>query len=338
MKTRRYISTRLFVIALLVSLVTGCQDQLDVGNPNAPTVAGNVNDIEGLAALAKGAVYITGFVNGDFWLGNSYFSLPYAYQELLGDVVGAQAANQLISTLSIPDYFILDNGAKTTNTATSIGLIRANNTRAQTGSGYNPTYYQWMNMYALNNGMNEVLEIIESIEEVNSNPTAKATFQAWCYWWKGYAYASIGSMYYAGLIVDETGVLSSDYVTHDAIIARSDYYLGLASTTLDGASDATTYNGIMENLIPDFTLVGHGLSTANASGLMTPAEWKRNINTMLARNILINHLAPFVNGTMSATITKSTVTPMTNADWTAVRTLATNGILPTEAVFTGRTV
>ncbi len=98
----------LLFIGLLI--ISSCKKQLDVGNPNAPTLLGNTNSEAGIISLAQGGVYINGFVNGDGWLGDSYFSLPYGYSELLADVVGADAANQLISQLNVPDYLILDNG------------------------------------------------------------------------------------------------------------------------------------------------------------------------------------------------------------------------------------
>jgi SusD family len=58
---------------------------------------------------------------------------------------------------------------------------------------------------------------------------------------------------------------------------------------------------------------------------------------MLARNILLNHLAPFVKGSPGATISKSSITPMTDADWQSVLTLCKNGIKEGDHVFTGRT-
>ena len=124
-----------------------CKKQLDVGNPNAPTLEGNVTNESGIISLAQGAVYTNGFQNGDGWLGDSYFSLPYGYSELLADVVGADAANQLISQVNVPDYFILDNGTKVTNPSPVRALLRTYNTRAQTANAYNPFYYQWLNMY-----------------------------------------------------------------------------------------------------------------------------------------------------------------------------------------------
>lgn len=321
----------ILVMTLILCGTMSCQDQLDVGNPNSPTIEANVTSESGLISLAQGAVYINGFKNGDDWLGNSYFSLPYGYSELLSDVVGAQAANQLISTLSIPDYFILDDGTKVSNTTSSISLLRANNTRAQTGSGYNPTYYQWLNMYALNSACNTVLSLIDEITFTGDAASRANTFKAWCYWWKGYAYASIGSMYYSGLVIDEADGASSEYVLHDAIIARSNEYFNLAASTLESITSTTDYEEVLGELIPSFCQAGKG-------GVLTKDMWKRNINTMLARNILVNKLAPFVNGNVNAAITKSSTSAMTTSDWNSVLSLATNGIQESDLVFTGRTV
>jgi hypothetical protein len=51
----------------------------------------------------------------------------------------------------------------------------------------------------------------------------------------------------------------------------------------------------------------------------------------------LNHLAPFVNGNPDATITKSTITPMSATDWQSVITYCNNGIQEGDYVFTGRT-
>lgn len=323
---------RFISMLVIASLMTGnfaCNDQLEVGNPNNPQTATSVVSVAGLTSLAQGVVYIDGFYDGDSWLGNSYFSLPYGYQELLGDMVGAPTAlNQNINRISQPNYFTLTDGSTIVTGVTNIDEMRDNNTRARTGSGYNATYYQWLNMYALNAGCNQVLDLIETITD---DPSTIATFQAWAYWWKGYAYASIGSMYYSGLIIDEYGGTSSDYVTNDVVIERSNYYFNLAYTTLDGVSDEGTYSSVLGGLIPDFTQVGNG-------GVPTVAEWKRNINTMLARNIVFNHLSPVINGNPAATITGATISPMTEADWQKVLELASDGIQEGDVVFTGRSV
>lgn len=332
MYNKKNIVVTVFVAGFILAAITACQDQLDVGNPNSPTEESNITTEAGLISFAQGVVYINGFKNGNDWLGDSYFSLPYAYQELLGDVIGAQASNQLISTLSIPDYFILDDGTRISNPSSSIALMRANNTRAQTGSGYNPTFYQWMNMYAINNGCNIALSFVDEIPYTGDALSKANTFKAWCYWWKGYAYAAIGSMYYSGLIIDEAGIeADGNYVLHDAMIARSNYYFDLAATALDAITSNTDYTAVLSQLIPAFCQTGNG-------GVLTKDMWKRNINTMLARNILVNKLAPFVNGDINTTITKSSTSTMTTADWNNVLTLATNGIQEGDYVFTGRTL
>lgn len=323
----RLFSTALFTTLMLAGV--SCKEQLDVGNPNAPTVAANVNTETGLIAFAQGGVYINGFLNGNNWLGNSYFSLPIGYSELMADNVGADASNNQITTIGVPDYIILDDGTKVTNPAPQIGIIRSYNSRAATGAGNNPLYYQWLNMYALNNVCNQVLDLVGTIPFTGDATSKTNTIKAWAYWWKGYAYASIGSMYYAGLIEDKSGVTNGDYVLHDAIINQSNTYFNLAATTLTAITSAADYQEVLGQLIPSFNQVGNG-------GVPTVDMWKRNINTMLARNILVNKLAPFVNGNPSATIAKSSTTAMTTADWTSVLTLATAGIQKGDVVFTGR--
>ncbi len=322
------VATACLTVALLAG--SGCKDQLDVGNPNAPTLSANVNTEAGLISFAQGGVYINGFANGDGWLGDSYFSLPWGYSALMADIVGADASNNQVTTIGVPDYIILDDGTKQTNPAPQIGIIRAYNNRASSGAGNNPLYYQWLNMYALNNACNQVLATVDKISFSGDASSKKNTVKAWCYWWKGYAYASIGSMYYAGLIEDQAGATNGNYVLHDAVITQSNNYLNLAATTLSSITSTSDYQSMLGQLIPAVNQVGLG-------GVPTVEVWKRNINTMLARNIIANKLAPFVNGNPNAAIAKSSTSTMTAADWNSVLTLATNGIQKNDIVFTGRT-
>jgi hypothetical protein len=322
------ISVLFLVVGLFVLAGTSCKKQLQVGNPNAPTLAGNVNNESGLLALAQGGVYINGFYKGDGWLGNSYFSLPYGYMELMGDVIGADASNQQITTIGIPDYYITDAGNKIINPSPQVSVIRTYNVYG--GDDENPLFYEWLNMYALNGACNSVLSLIPTIKFGGDATTRENTVKAWCYWWKGYAYAAIGTMYYSGLIQDDpNNVVNNNYLGQDSIIARSNYYFSLASSTLSGITNAADYTTELGELIPAFCQVGNG-------GLMSTTQWIHNINTMLARNVLLNKLAPFVNGNPNATISKSSIPAMTSSDWSNVLSLATNGIQQGDYVFTGR--
>jgi hypothetical protein len=330
MTKNKFIHAVLFMT--LVFGTWGCnKDALQIGNPNAPTVQNDVINETGLVSYAQGGVYVNGFANGDGWLGNSYFSLPWGYSELLADNVGADASNNQITTIAQPTYYIKSDGTNVPNTSsTSIGIIKAYNTRAATGNSNNALYYQWLNMYALNNAMNEVLAVIDNIKFTGDQASKANTFKAWCYWWKGYAYQSIGLMYYSGLIIDAALTKSNVYVSHDDVIARSTFYFNLAATTLAAVTVQGDYAEVLGQLIPSYCQVGHG-------GVLTPEMWTRNINTMLARNILLNRLSPYVNGSSSAVITGSTTATMAAADWANVKTLTAAGIQNGDFIFTGRT-
>ena len=311
---------------------TACKKQLDVKNPNDPTFGGNVNTEAGLAAYAKGSVYWNGFSNGDAWLGDSYFSLPWGYHELMGDVVGGgQGSNNQTTTMGVPDSFVADptdptNTSFTNSAPQATSIIRSFNNAASTGQGNNALYYEWLNMYALINSANTTLENLGSI--TLSADKANAV-KAWAYWWKGYAYAQIGTLYYAGLIVDHSNTVVSTFVPQATIIAESNKQLNLALTTLKGIGNQGDYSAMMDQIIPSQCKVGLGKTPS-------VAEFSASINTMLARNILLNHLAPFVNGNPAASISKASIAPMAAADWTAVIAYCNAGVQKGGNVFTGR--
>jgi starch-binding outer membrane protein, SusD/RagB family len=323
----------LFLSLILLVSTLSCKKQLNVGNPNEPTIPQDVNNQTGLIAFAQGAVYIDGFYNSNAynWLGNGYFSLNYGYSELLGDMIGSTDANEAVNTINIPEYVILDNGTQfpaTPNQANSAAL-RVSNTRSSTAAGYNPFYYQWANMYILNGACNTILSTMPSIKLTGDTATVANTIRAWAYFWKGYAYSVIGSQYTAGLVVNTAGATNNNFLVKDSIIAASNSWFSLAATTLGlipaGSSD---YTNTLGGLIPAFCqATPHG-------GIPTPTMWIHNINTMLARNILVNKLAPFVQGNLSATITGSSIIPMASSDWTNVLNYATNGVQPGDGVFT----
>ena len=43
----------------------------------------------------------------------------------MADNLGADASNNQITTIGVPDYIILDDGTKVTNPAPQVGIIRA---------------------------------------------------------------------------------------------------------------------------------------------------------------------------------------------------------------------
>jgi starch-binding outer membrane protein, SusD/RagB family len=307
---KKYILMTCFAFSL-----ASCQDQLDIKNPNLPTPA-SASTESGIISLGLGAVYGNGFrdvkyfdgVLGRFWAG------AIGFHELMGDVVGIEAANQFANQLACPDVITLDNGTKVLNPSSpnqQIPFVRSVNINSN--AGQNPTYYEWGYMYSLNNACNAVLEVVEGVKFTGDAAVRKNVVKAWCYWWKGFAYSRIGSMYYAGLIVDKSSSTNNKYVSKEDIIKESNKNLDAASAILATLSSTADYRAILGGLIPDFCQKGKG-------GIVAPDMWVRNINTLKARNILVN----------------TPVKSMTAAQWTSILDLAANGVKSTDLIFTGR--
>ncbi|GAB4038242.1 RagB/SusD family nutrient uptake outer membrane protein [Spirosoma jeollabukense] len=308
---------QIIVATLLLGFATSCKEQLDVKNPNQPTVA-SANTQSGIINLAQGGVYVNGVreiktdlydgIPGYFWSG------AMGVHSLMADEVGEEAANQFGNQIGNPDYVILDDGSKVLNPNapnTQIALIRQINVNANQGA--NPLFHEWWYMYSLNSQMNKVLELADQVAFTGDKAAKKATIQAWAYWWKGFAYAHIGSMYYAGLINNASNGTNGNYVTKEKIIEESNSNLDKAAALLTTIGTSSDYTAVMTLLIPNFNQVGKG-------GVPTTAMWKRSINTLKGRNLLVN--------------TKASA--MTAAQWTQLLTLVNDGVMATDNVFTGR--
>lgn len=302
-------------IALVFTAITSCKDQLNITNPNAPTIS-TAQSERGITAFASGAVYQNGFNDLKFFDGvpGRFWSGAIGFHELMGDIVGEEAANVYGNQLGCPDDVILDNGSHLPNPQSppkQHDLIRLVNSNQQQGN--NPLFYEWAYMYAMNNSMNITLSIVDAVPFISDADTKIAVIKAWAYFWKGYAYSRIGSMYYAGIINDEPFKTNGDYVTKEAIIAEAEKNFAACETILNGLSGGGVYSETLGKLIPDICQVGKG-------AIPSPTSWKHTINTMRARNILVNTPAA----------------SMTSAQWNQVLTLTSNGITKTDNVFTMR--
>lgn len=312
MKTFNY---KLLLICTFFLGTVACKKQLDVQNPNSPTLQ-DAKTESGIISLASGAVYLNGFNvvfnAGLNQLGSGFFYTGYGYQELLADVISASASNQNINVINLPESVTLDNGTKVLTNSSQRGTIQVTNTRSNRSS--NSLYYEWAYMYNLNNACNNVLEALPDVKFTGDAVSKRKAIEAWAYWWKGYAYSRIGSMYYAGIINNKTFGVTPSYVTHDAIIAESNKNLDLAMTALTAVTNAAEFKTIIAKVIPDFVQTGKG-------GAPTPSMWMHTINTQKARNLLAN----------------KQVSMMTTADWNTILTLTGNGLTKSDNVFTART-
>lgn len=308
---------KIFLIILITAVAfTACKKQLDVKNPNEPTPDAATSE-QGIVSLAQGGVYINGFKNlkyGDGVFG-LFWSGAMGFHEMLGDVIGVEAANAFANQIGTPDKVTLDNGTVILNPNNPnrwYTFLRTVNQNDQQGSNF--IYYEWAYMYNMISACNYVLTILPNVSFTGNSATKVATLKAWAHFWKGFAYSHIGSIYYAGIINNTAAVTNGNYVTKEAIITEANAQLDLAITDLGAATNTADYNTIIGKLIPSFSQTGKGLPP-------TPAMWIRNINTLKARNIIVN----------------KTVSAMTNTDWNAVLTLTNNGIQSSDYIFTGRT-
>ncbi|RXK60408.1 hypothetical protein ESA94_08020 [Lacibacter luteus] len=311
MKKVKYILS----IYIIVGVISSCAKQLDVKNPNQPVPESAYTEA-GIIALSQGGIYRNGFINlkysdgvyGFFWSG------AIGFHEMMGDAIQVEAANAFINQIGCPDKVTLDNGTVILNPNapnTQKALIRLINTNSN--QGQNTLFYEWAYMYAMIKACNSILETADKATFLSEAATKKATIQAWAYWWKGFAYSRIGSIYYAGIINNDPNGTNGNYVTKEAIIAESNKQLDLCATTLNTVTSTTAYNEVFGKLVPSFCQVGKG-------GILTVDMWKRNVNTLKARNILVNTPA-------------SSMTPQ---QWASVLTLTNAGILAADKVFTGR--
>lgn len=306
----------LLLLVAFMGAATSCQDQLDITNPNEPTTV-TLKSEKGFIKFAMGGVYINGFVDiktttfadgvlGAFWANG--------FHDIMADNLAAEAANCYLNQIGAPEYVRLDNNTVVNNPNSpkqQPAMLTQNNQNAT--AGQNPLFYEWAYMYALNGVCNYILANVDGVEFTGDAATKIATLKAWAYWWKGFAYSRIGSIYFAGLIVDEATKTNSDYKSSAEILAEAEKNFAAAVTILGSLTANATYTEILGSIIPDFNQVGHG-------GVLSPAEWVRNINTYRARNIMAN----------------KTVASMTSADWDQILSLTTNGITATDLVFTCR--
>jgi hypothetical protein len=307
------------LIAIFTSATISCSDQLDVKNPNEPT-AEVLTSEAGILKFALAGVYINGFVDlkfvdgvvGPFWA-NGFF-------DLMADNIGGSAANVFMNQIGCPEVVILDDDTEVPNPnapSHQPDMLRQNNLNAN--QSQNPLVYEWSYMYALNRSCNYILSAVDGITFSGDATTKKELLKAWAYWWKGFAYSRIGSIYYSALIVDNPLVITKpeatngNYKLNTEILAEAENNFAKAEAILNTLTDNGDYNQVLGKIIPGFNQVGNG-------GILSPDMWIRNINTMRARNIIAN----------------KRVENMTGADWDQIISLTTNGISPSDFVFTGR--
>lgn len=292
------IMKKYIAIFILGAFLCGCKKtDLELINPNSPTPDASLTVEDGVLAFSKG-LYVKGL--------GATFNIGWALQSFMGDELYSPYGNwgwrwaEQVTAITLPNGTVLKN---------PIGpdqKTQLQSTNSRTAGDLNVFKYEWEAMNLLNVSCNRLIESVDNSATVFTGDAAakKATLKAWAYWWKGYAYSHIGSMYISGIITNVSdGSTNGNFVTHDAIIAEanSNFDKCVAALSAITTANADTYNATIDAVIPDF---------AARSLRITPDMWKRQISSYKARNLMAN----------------KKVSAMTSADWTAVISLANAGM------------
>ena len=299
------------LIFLFILLFSCSKKELNVTDLNSPTLL-TLNTEAGIiqAALGMYGYYVTN--NGNDQVGGllSYDFDCYSLtnHEILGDAVFVPWGNfgwrwingpyqiTYTSTYNNQDTTVITPNGK--NQQAEIGVY---NTRAQGDN--NSIMHEWMTMYVLNNNSNLIISklIPNSVTFLSGGTTKTSTLLAWAYFWKGYAYSRIGSFYQKGLCTNVYSNTNNNYVTHQAMIDSATVYYNKAITLLKTIPDGD----------PDFaTVVNGAIPSYYYNTQIQPSSWIRNINTLMARNILVNNYP----------------SNLATSDWQNIVNLTANGI------------
>lgn len=281
-------------------MLPACQDDLDVVNPNEPTLD-VLNTEEGLKRSMLG-IY-------DVFADLNYIWLALTHHEVMGDALYVPWGNFSWRWANQPTSITLDDGTVITppEGGTQGEELNARNSRAQGDN--NAFIHEWDDMYQINNIANLLLQQVDAgtIELSGDAATKEATVRAYAHFWKGFVYSRIGSLYAAGIITDEfAGIAPNDnFVDNQAILDEADNQLSMAVAILDDLEDNDAYREYMTVGIPDYMRV---------DGVPTPSMLARNANTLRARNILVN----------------SRIDDIDDATWNRIKSLTENGLEATD--------
>ena len=306
------ISLYLFVLATM--FVASCsKKQLDQVDPNNPSPSGSLTSEGGMKAYGAGILARTIFDVPN--AGNSnILHIALTNHSLMGDEMFLPYGNFGFRWVNQVFNITLPNGTVSTNPFGVKQQVSLQGFNSIGAGDRNAFMYEWTICYFFIQQANQMLASLNKgiSYETGDAATKRATFEAWAYWWKGYAYSRIGSMYLAGIITnDPLGGTNANFVDHDVIIVEANKQFDNCVTALNKvnpASVAGDYTTLMKALVLSFNDNGN---------VVTPDMWKRQINTYKARNLLAN----------------KKVASMTAADWGSIVTLCNDGVKPTDNIF-----
>jgi hypothetical protein len=330
------------IILLLPALLLGaCKKAiLQLPNPNSPTPGSSLVTEGGIDAFAMG-IYekFIAYEAGD---GNlNFFQLQWMMESNMGDENFSPYSNwggrypMNIATITLPAPFntVINNPS---GFATQLDILQSENTRTA-GDG-NSIQYEWDVFYYINAQANTLLGALNNSALVLSGDAAtkKKLLQAWAYYWKGYSYSKLCSMYIAALIDDSPdstnhGLSSNVYLANTSILADANANFNTALALFNSITEDADYDATFEAIVPTFN---------QNTKIITPPMFARQIHTFEARNYLANHKVASMGASDWNTILNEADSGLVAGDYTLewgmtpsdVNDLSSGGFHPFEMV------
>jgi hypothetical protein len=299
--------SKIIYLIIPILMLGACKkDLLQLNNPNQPT-PGSLTTEGGIDAFAMGE-YLKWIADPPGDGATNIFEIAFFMESGMGDedfipysnYGGRFPANT--DTVYIPAPYNIKYG--NLSGFNQVGILRSKNSRSSGDA--NSILYEWSVDYFMNAQANQLLAALNNpaLQLSGDAATKKALLQAWAYYWKGFSYSRLGSIYLSALVNDQpaNGLTDSVFVPHDQMITTANTNFDKAVALLSGITANADYQTTFKAIIPSFNL---------NTQIITPAMWIRLIHTYEARNFLVNHKV----ATMSAN------------DWTTVANLAATGMV-----------
>ena len=296
----------IFIILAASFTFAACKKEtLQLTNPNNPTPTSLVTEA-GIESFAQG-IFSKWIANVPGAGATNIMQIALMMQSNMGDEDFSPWANwgmrysTNVTSITLPDPY----NKKWINPTgvTQKDILAANNSR-QAGDA-NTMQYEWNVCNFMNIQANTLLVALDNtaLNFSGDAVTKKGILKAWAYWWKGYAYSRLGSIYLSAIINNEggTGITNGKFSDHNAVITEGNINFDKAAAILTTLTANADYTSTFKIIVPSFNL---------NNNVVTPAMWIRQINTYKARNFLVNRK----------------VATMTTADWATVATLAGSGM------------
>ncbi len=304
----------LFAAIVAIGALACKKSELQLINPNAPTPASALVTEAGIESYAQGII-ARPIVNVPQEGATNIQEIAWAQQIILGDECYIPYGNfafrwtDQVYKITLPDgrSFVTPIGATQKTTLQSFN--------SRDAGERNAFQYEWSYCYYFIKQANTILYAVENpaLTLSGNAATKKAVLRAWAFWWKGYCYSRIGSMYIAGIINNDTTfnfTVNNNFVSRQDIIAEATRNFDLCASVLSGITNDADYYAVMQNIIPSF-------SDNSTAHLVTPAQWIRQINTYKARNLLVSKKA----------------TDLTAAEWNSILAWSNQGLTASDNIF-----